>query len=90
MRLEFNRNLALPPEKAAAVEPKSMLWSIFTSEGLIPFLDRIYSKTISGMPPALPPSTFLPLSMLHWKFSTGCLATRKFPARWVSWAKLTT
>ena len=42
------------PVKAAAVEPKSMLWSISRSAaGSMPLFFRIYSKTISGMPPVI-------------------------------------
>ena len=51
---------------------------------------RMYSNTISGMPPLRPPSTSLPLISSQVKSGISSRATRKLPARWVSWAKLTT
>ena len=65
-----------------AVEPKSMLWSMVRSFcGSSPFLRRMYSKTISGMPPLRPPRTFFPFRSSHLKSGISSLATRKFPAR---------
>ena len=47
--------LTAAPVKAAAVKPKLMLWSMVKSvEGSIPFFFRMYSNTISGMPPVCP------------------------------------
>ena len=81
----------LSSAKAAAVEPKSIFWSMVRSvAGSIWFWFKIYSNTISGMPPFLPPMTFLPFRSSHLKSLISSLATRKFPARWVSWAKFTT
>ena len=41
-------------------------------------------------PPLRPPKTFLPFRSSHLKSGISSLATRKFPARWVSCAKFTT
>ena len=49
--------------------------------GSIWFCFKIYSNTISGMPPFRPPMTFLPFRSSHLKFLISSLATRKFPAR---------
>ena len=57
--------------------------------GSMPFFFKMYSKTIWGMPPALPPRTFFPFKFSHWKSGSGSRPTRKFPALWVSWAKFT-
>ena len=42
------------------------------------------------MPPFRPPRTFLPFKSSHLKSGISSRATRKFPARCVSWAKFTT
>ena len=48
-----------------------------------------YLRAWKSIPPARPPNTFVPSRFSHLKSASGFLPTRKFPARWVSWAKLT-
>ena len=52
-----------------------------------PLLDSF--QEFCGMPPARPPKTFFPMRFSHLKSASGVRPTRKFPARWVSWAKFT-
>ena len=54
---------------------------IVEQKDAIPFSFKIYSNTISGMPPLRPPKTFLPFRSSHLKSGISSLATRKFPAR---------
>ena len=81
---------AVPLAKASAVSPKSTFWIIVRSFfGSMLLSVKTYSKIISGMPPSRPPRTVLPFKSCHVKSGSSSLATRKLPARCVSWAKLT-
>ena len=79
-----------PDAKAAAVEPKSIFCTISTSflQSIL-FFFKMYSRSICGMPPALPPMIVFPFTSLHLKLLILSLETRKLPARCVSCAKLT-
>ena len=79
-RLEFYGVIPVPPTKAPEVLAKSIFCTRWISLcGSILCFFRTYSKTISGIPPGLPPITSFPIRSSHRKSRLILPADHKVP-----------